>query len=121
MHADCDELTIGDDTLNEMVACGVSEIGCPDCGEALRRQTGQVWKCANCGKPYILELGPRDPRTDPQCGDVLAVDHDAREVVARLQDSAVEYGFPNKAATRVLNLLQWQIWARKADVLKVAP
>lgn len=73
------------------------------------------------GTETVSSHSARDPRTDPQSGDVLAVDHDAREVVARLQDSAVEYGFPGKAATRVLNLLQWQIWARNADVRKVAP
>jgi len=62
----------------------------------------------------------RDPRTDPQPGDVLVVDRDVREVLDRVQDS-IEYGFPNRAATRWLPLIRWQAWARLADVKKVAP
>lgn len=62
----------------------------------------------------------RDPRIDPQSGDVLAVGTDVREVwdVAHGQ---VEYGFPRRAANRWLPLIRWQAWARNAEVRKVAP
>lgn len=62
----------------------------------------------------------RDPRKDPRVGDMLAVGRDVREVVGRIQDS-IEYGFPNRSATRYLPLMMWQVWARKADVRKAAP
>lgn len=62
----------------------------------------------------------RDPRIDPQPGDVLVVDRDQREVLDRVQDS-IEYGFPNRAASRWLPLIRWQAWARRAEVKKVAP
>lgn len=62
----------------------------------------------------------RDPRKDPQRGDILVVDGDVREVVDRVQDS-IQYGFPNRAGTRWLPLIQWQAWARLADVRKVGP
>jgi len=62
----------------------------------------------------------RDPRIDPQPGDVLVVDRDQREVLDRVQDS-IEYGFPNRAASRWLPLIRWQVWARHAEVRKVAP
>jgi hypothetical protein len=62
----------------------------------------------------------RDPRVDPQPGDVLALDRDVRQVIDRVQDS-IEYGFPSRAATRWLPLIRWQAWARLADVKKVAP
>lgn len=62
----------------------------------------------------------RDPRVDPQPGDVLVCGSDAREVWERIGGS-VEYGFPGKAATRWLSLIQWQRWARLADVKKVTP
>lgn len=61
----------------------------------------------------------RDPREDPQPGDVLAVGDDVREVIDRVQGS-IEYGFPNRAATRWLALIRWQVWARHAEVRKVA-
>lgn len=61
----------------------------------------------------------RDPRVDPQPGDVLAVEDDVREVWERI-GSSVEYGFPRKSATRWLSLMQWQRWARDADVRKAA-
>lgn len=61
----------------------------------------------------------RDPRVDPQPGDVLAVGDDVREVWERL-DGSVEYGFPKKSATRWLPLIRWQSWARNADVRKQA-
>lgn len=59
----------------------------------------------------------RDPRIDPRRGDVLQVDRDVREVLDRVQDS-IEYGFPNRAATRWLPLIRWQAWARLAEVKK---
>jgi hypothetical protein len=62
----------------------------------------------------------RDPRIDPQPGDILVVDRESREVIDRVQDS-IEYGFPSRAATRWLPLIRWQTWARLADVRKVAP
>lgn len=62
----------------------------------------------------------RDPRMDPQPGDVLAVGNDVREVWERVGGN-VEYGFPRRAATRWLPLMRWQTWARHADVRKVAP
>lgn len=65
------------------------------------------------------ELPVRDPRMDPQPGDVLAVGSDVREVWDRV-DGRIEYGFPGKAATRWLTLILWQTWARHADVQKVA-
>lgn len=60
----------------------------------------------------------RDPRRNPQPGDVLAHGRDVREVFARV-GQRVEYGFPRKAATRWLDLLGWQAWARDAEVLQV--
>lgn len=63
--------------------------------------------------------GARDPRRNPQPGDVLAAGVDVREVFTRL-GSRVEYGFPRKSATRWLDLLGWQAWARNADVRSVA-
>lgn len=62
----------------------------------------------------------RDPRTDPQPGDVLAVDGDVREVL-QVAHGSVEYGFPGKSATRWLHAIRWQVWARNAEVRKVAP
>jgi hypothetical protein len=62
----------------------------------------------------------RDPRTDPQPGDVLAIGDDVREVITAI-GSHVEYGFPGKAATRWLDSIRWMLWARNADVQKVAP
>lgn len=62
----------------------------------------------------------RDPRVDPQPGDIVAVDRDVREVIDRVQDS-IEYGFPNRFASRWLPLIRWQAWARLGDVKKVAP
>lgn len=61
----------------------------------------------------------RDPRTHPQPGDVLAVGNDVREVFQIIHGS-VEYGFPGKAASRWLPVIRWQVWARNADVRKVA-
>lgn len=57
----------------------------------------------------------RDPREDPQPGDVLAVGNDAREVWERVGGN-VEYGFPGKSATRWLPLIRWHTWARNAEV-----
>lgn len=57
----------------------------------------------------------RDPRRDPQPGDVLAVGADVREVWDRVGDR-IQYGFPGKSATRWLPLIRWQTWARTADV-----
>lgn len=65
-------------------------------------------------------LSIRDPRLDPQPGDVLAVGTDVREVWDRV-NGRIEYGFPNKGATRWLTLIRWQTWARHADVQKRAP
>ena len=62
----------------------------------------------------------RDPRKDPQSGDVLAIGTDVREVWDRVT-GRIEYGFPGKLATRFLSLIQWQVWARNADVRKVGP
>lgn len=62
----------------------------------------------------------RDPRKDPQPGDILRVRGDQREVVDRMQDR-IEYGFPNRAASRWIALWQWQAWARTAEVVKVSP
>jgi len=73
--------------------------------------------------PGVETISPRrqrDPRLDPQPGDILVVDRDQREVLDRVQDS-IEYGFPNRAASRWLPLIRWQAWARLADVRKVAP
>lgn len=66
----------------------------------------------------LVDVG-RDPRRDPRPGDVLAVGDDVREVITSI-DSHIEYGFPGKAATRWLDSIRWQIWARNADVRKVA-
>jgi len=49
----------------------------------------------------------------------VAVDRDVREVIDRVQDS-IEYGFPNRFASRWLPLIRWQAWARLGDVKKVA-
>jgi hypothetical protein len=62
----------------------------------------------------------RDPRINPQPGDVLAVGHDVREVTGRFGNT-VHYGFPGRDATRGLSLIGWETWARLADARKVAP
>ncbi len=64
------------------------------------------------------EISRRDPRLNPEPGDVLRVGAEEREVVD-VRDNRVEYGFPNRAATRWLSLVAWQVWARHADVVKV--
>lgn len=61
----------------------------------------------------------RDPRTDPQPGDILAVGTDVREVY-QVAHGSVEYGFPGKTASRWLHAIRWQVWARTAEVRKVA-
>lgn len=61
----------------------------------------------------------RDPRTDPQPGDILAVGTDVREVY-QVAHGSVEYGFPGKTASRWLHAIRWQVWARTAVVRKVA-
>lgn len=71
------------------------------------------------GTETVSSHRERDPRIDPQPGDVLACGSDAREVWERI-DGRVEYGFPGRTATRWFSLIQWQRWARNADVKKVA-
>lgn len=76
----------------------------------------------NLTSPDDRELTPhskRDPRTNPQPGDILGAGSEQREVVD-VRDGRVEYGFPNRAATRWLSKFEWQRWARHADVVKVA-
>ena len=119
MHAD-NELVVSDDVLAEMEARGLHDVRCPHCESEIQRKTGEIWKCTHCGEIYRVKLGERDPRVDPQPGDILVVDRDQREVLDRVQDS-IEYGFPNRAASRWLPLIRWQVWARNADVKKVAP
>lgn len=68
----------------------------------------------------VSRASTRDPRVDPQPGDVLAVGDDVREVQDRI-GGTVEYGFPKRAAVRMLPLIRWQSWARRADVRKAAP
>lgn len=72
------------------------------------------------GEETVTSRRERDPRTDPQPGDILVVDRDSREVIDRVQDS-IEYGFPNRCASRWIPLIRWQTWARLAEVKKVAP
>lgn len=72
------------------------------------------------GTETVSSRDNRDPRIDPQAGDVLAIDGDVREVL-QVAHGSVEYGFPGKAATRWLHAIRWQVWARNADVRKVAP
>jgi len=69
----------------------------------------------------------RDPRKDPQPGDVLAIGTDVREVWERIalhgpdKPTTVQYGFPGKSATRYMRIDMWRVWARNAEVKKVAP
>lgn len=118
MHAEA--FVVTDEDLNEMDARGQQDLRCPQCDCQLQHETGEIWKCSHCREVIRIHLGARDPRTDPQPGDVVACDNDAREVWDRI-DNSIEYGFPGKSATRWLSLIQWQRWARLADVKKVAP
>ena len=72
------------------------------------------------GEESVSSRRERDPRMDPQPGDILVVDRDQREVIDRVQDS-IEYGFPNRCASRWITLIRWQVWARHAEVKKAAP
>lgn len=117
MHA---EAFVTDDDLNEMVARGQQDLHCPQCDCLLQHKTGEIWKCSHCREVIRIHLGARDPRVDPQPGDVLAAGSDVREVFERIS-GRIEYGFPKRAASRWLSLIQWQRWARDADVKKVAP
>jgi hypothetical protein len=73
-----------------------------------------------CGpEPTDAAKTNRDPRKDPQPGDVLAIGNDVREVWKRV-NGQIEYIFPRKDASRWLSLIQWQAWARNAEVRKVA-
>lgn len=72
------------------------------------------------GTETVSSHSARDPRTDPQPGDVLAIDGDVREVL-QCWHGRIEYGFPGKAATRSMPRVLWDVWARNAEVRRVAP
>lgn len=64
---------------------------------------------------------PRDPRVDPQRGDVLVTAFRTRRVIERRWDTAeptVDYSCPNGSWARV-TIRAWRTWAKKARVEKV--
>jgi hypothetical protein len=63
----------------------------------------------------------RDPRADPQPGDVLVTAFRTRTVTRRWDfygDDYVAFTWGNGAADRIL-LRNWRIWAKKARVERV--
>lgn len=112
MHAEALALSGDSNAVRACRVCGCTEThACPG---------GCHWVDADLCSACDGNLGGRDPREDPQPDDVLAVGGDVRVVWDRVGGS-VEYGFPGKSATRWLTLIQWQRWARLAEVRKVAP
>ncbi len=65
---------------------------------------------------------PRDPRVDPQPGDVLVTAFRKRTVTRRWRDYHgdvfVAFVWGNGAADRI-HLRNWRTWAKKARVEKV--
>ena len=90
------------------------------CTETTACPGGCHWVEADLCSSCHAGFGVRNPRQNPQPGDVLAVGEDVREVIDRIANS-IEYGFPRRAASRRLTLIKWQLWARNAEVRKVAP
>lgn len=91
---------------------------CSACGVAINTLLPFCAKCTLVRRG-LAEEPDRDPTTTPEPGDVLCVGADQREVVDVMGDR-IEYGFPGRAAKCWLSLFEWQRWARKADVVKVA-
>ncbi|NII74232.1 hypothetical protein FHW84_002817 [Dyella sp. SG562] len=57
--------------------------------------------------------GKRDPRVDPQTGDLVTVDGETREV-EMVRDGRVYYSWPGKVTVRSLFPEGWKSWAAAA-------
>ena len=60
----------------------------------------------------------RNPRIDPQKGDVL--DHqegELRAVIARRNDGVVEFGDPFRNVVSTCSVDEWRVWAARASIL----
>ena len=112
MRVDGDFALTSVDTERRCRVCG--------CTETRACSGGCHWVAADLCSACDVDFGVRNPRQNPQPGDVLAIGADVREVWDRVGVS-IEYGFPGKAATRWLPLIRWQVWARFAEVRKAAP
>lgn len=66
---------------------------------------------------------PRDPRKDPQPGDVLATPWRTRRVLKVLPgvwSPVIRYSTPNGAKPGKCTIENWRRWSRHADVVRHA-
>jgi hypothetical protein len=65
-----------------------------------------------------MEQRMRNPRLDPQKGDVLEHYRGERRVVlARVDPSTVKYGHRESNTTAQCTCIEWQEWAKETSIL----